>query len=86
MFDKNDIQTVTKVMMSPHAFNDAGFRSKLEAKGELVAITPQKRVILETQTLQMTATVSDMQFGGGGLPDGSYFDRVVMELAIWSKK
>ena len=86
MFDKNDIQTVTKVLMSPHAFNDAGFRSKLEAKGELVAIAPQKQVILETQTLKMVATVSDLQYGGGSLPDGSFFDRVVMELAIWSKK
>lgn len=86
MFDKNDIQTVTKVMMSPHAFNDAGFRSKLEAKGELIAIEPQKQIVLETQTLQMIATVADMQYGHGTLPDGSYFDRVTLELAIWSKK
>lgn len=86
MFDKNDIQTVTKVLMSPHAFNDSGFRSKLEAKGELIAIEPQKQIILETQTLQMIATVSDMQYGQGTLPDGSYFDRITLELAIWSKK
>jgi hypothetical protein len=86
MFDKNDIQTVTKVLMSPHAFSDPGFRSKLEAKGELVPVQPQKQVVLETQTLQMIATVSDMQFGQGGLPDGSYFDRITLELAIWTKK
>jgi hypothetical protein len=86
MFDKNDIQTVTKVLMSPHAFNDAGFRSKLEAKGELVPVQPQKQIVLETQTLQMIATVSDMQYGQGALPDGSYFDRITLELAIWSKK
>jgi hypothetical protein len=86
MFDKNDIQTVTKVLMSPHAFNDAGFRSKLEAKGELIAVEPHKEILLETQTLQMIATVSDMQYGQGGLPDGSFFDRITLELAIWSKK
>jgi hypothetical protein len=86
MFDKNDIQTVTKVLMSPHAFNDAGFRSKLEAKGELVPVQPQKQIVLETQTLQMIATVSDMQYGQGALPDGSYFERLTLELAIWSKK
>ena len=86
MFDKNDIQTVTKVLMSPHAFSDAGFRAKLEAKGELVAIAPLKKVVLETQTLQMIATVSDLQYGAGSLPNESYFDRVVIELAIWSKK
>jgi hypothetical protein len=86
MFDKNDIQTVTKVLMSPHAFNDAGFRSRLEAKGELVPVQPQKQIVLETQTLQMIATVSDMQYGQGALPEGSYFDRITLELAIWSKK
>jgi hypothetical protein len=86
MFDKNDIQTVTKVIMSPHAFNDPGFRAKLEAKGELIPIEPQKQIVLETQTLQMIVTISDMQYGQGALPNGSYFDRLTLELAIWSKK
>jgi len=86
MFDKNDIQTVTKVLMSARAFADPGFRAKLEPKGELVQVDPHKQVVLETQTLQMIATVSDMQYGQGALPDGSYFDRVTIELAIWSKK
>jgi len=86
MFDKNDIQTVTKVLMSAHAFNDSSVRSKLEAKGELVAFEPQRQVVLETQTLQMIATISDMQYGQGVLPEGSYFDRVTLELAIWSKR
>ncbi len=86
MFDKNDIQTVTKVLMSPHAFSDPGFRTKLEPKGELIPVEPQKQVVLETQTLQMIATVSDMQYGQGALPTDSYFERVTLELAIWSKK
>jgi len=86
MFDKNDIQTVTKVLMSARAFSDPAFRAKLEPKGELVQLDPHKQVLLETQTLQMIATVSDMQYGQGALPDGSYFDRVTLELAIWSKK
>jgi hypothetical protein len=86
MFDKNDIQTVTKVLMSMHAFNDPTLRGKLEAKGELVDIAPQKQVVLETQTLQMVATVADMQYGQGPLPEGSYFERLTLELAIWAKK
>jgi len=86
MFDKNDIQTVTKVLMSARAFGDPALRARLEPKGELVQVDPHKQVLLETQTLQMIATVSDMQYGQGALPDGSYFDRVTIELAIWSKK
>ena len=85
MFDKNDIQTVTKVLMSPYAFNDVSYRSRLEAKGELIDIESQKQIIMETQTLQMTATISDLQYGQGTMPNGSYFDRLTIELAIWIK-
>jgi hypothetical protein len=85
MFDKNDIQTITKVLMSANAFADLALRSKLEPKGELVQVEPRKQVLLETQTLQMIATISDMQYGQSALPNGSYFDRVTMELAIWQK-
>ena len=85
MFDKNDIQTVTKVLMSPHAFNDANFRAKLESKGEMFLVEPHKQMMLETQTLQMVVTVVDVQYGQGALPAGSYYDRVTLELAIWSK-
>jgi hypothetical protein len=85
LFDKNDIKTATKVLMSPHAFNDAGIRSRLEPKGELVLVEPQKQVILETETLQLLATIVDLQYGNGALPENSYFDRLTLELAIWPK-
>ncbi len=85
MFDKNDIQTVTKVLMSPYSFSDNSYRTKLEAKGELVNIDNQKQIVMETQTLHMVATVSDMQYGQGAQPNGSFFDKVTIELAIWSK-
>lgn len=85
MFDKNDIQTITKVLMSSNAFSDMAIRAKLEPKGELAMIEPRKQILLETQTLQMIATISDMQYGQGALPAGSYFERLTMELAIWQK-
>jgi len=85
MFDKNDIQTVTKVLMSAHAFKDSNFRAKLESKGEMFLLEQQKQIMLETQTLQMVVTVIDAQYGQGQLPDQSYFERVTLELAIWSK-
>ena len=85
MFDKNDIQTVTKVLMSAHAFNDPSFRAKLESKGEMFLVEPHKQLMLETQTLQMVVTVVDVQYGQGALPANSYYDRITLELAIWSK-
>jgi hypothetical protein len=86
LFDKNDIKTATKVLMSAHAFNDANLRSRLEAKGELVQLEPQAQIVLETATLQLLVTVNDLEYGVGALPVESYFERVTLELAIWPKE
>lgn len=85
LFDKNDIKTATKVLMSAHAYNDMGIRGRLEPKGELVLVEPQKQIILETQTLQLLATVVDLEYGQGPMPPNSHFERLTLELAIWPK-
>ncbi len=85
LFDKNDIKTATKVLMSEHAFRDPALKARLEAKGELIQIEPQKQIMLETETLQLLATVVDLQYGNGAMPDKSYFERVTLELAVWRK-
>ncbi len=86
LFDKNDIKTATKVLLSEHAYNDMGIRQRLEAKGDLVLIAPQQKILLETATLQLMATVVEMEYGGGPLPENSYFERVTLELAVWQKE
>ena len=86
LFDKNDIKTATKVLMSSHAYNDPELRARLEAKGELVMLEPQGQVILETAALQLLVTVNDLEYGVGAMPQDSYFDRVTLELAIWPKE
>jgi hypothetical protein len=86
LFDKNDIQTVTKVLMSQHAFSDPTINQRLESKGEPVLAEPGKRIVLETATLQLEARVVDMNFGQGALPTNSFFERLTLELAIWPKQ
>jgi len=86
LFDKNDIKTATKVLMSHHAFNDPSIRARLEPKGELVVVEPQAQVLLETATLQLLATVVDLEYGRGALPTDSYFERITLELAIWPRQ
>ncbi len=85
LFDKNDIQTVTKVLMSAHAFNDGTIRQRLEAKGEPVLVESGIETVLETQTLQLVARVADMGYGDSAMPEESYFDHVLLELSVWSK-
>ena len=85
LFDKNDVQTVTKVFMSNHVFDDSAVRQKLESKGELVLAEPGKQILLETATLQLEVRIVDMSYGELPLPESSYFQRFTLELSAWSK-
>ncbi len=85
LFDKNDIQTVTKVLMSQHAFNDNSISQRLASKGEPVLAEPGKRILLETATLQLEARVVNMNYGQGALPANSFFEQMTLELAVWPK-
>jgi len=85
LFDKNDIQTVTKVLMSQHAWDDPAISQRLASKGEPVLLQPGGRVMLETATLQLEARVVDMNYGQGALPESSFVDRITLELAVWPK-
>lgn len=85
LFDKNDIKTATKVLMSEYAYNDPNIRARLEPKGELIVVKPQEQVLLETETLQLLATIVDMEYGMGAMPQKSYFERITLELAVWPR-
>jgi hypothetical protein len=85
LFDKNDIKTATKVLMTEHAYNDPNIRARLEPTGELVVVKPQEQVLLETATLQLLATVVDMEYGTGAMPQRSFFERITLELAVWPR-
>jgi hypothetical protein len=83
LFDQNDISTVTKVLMSSHAYYDDALREELEKKGEPILAEPGIEFVLETQNLRIIVRVMDMVYGEGPLPEGSYFERMSLELSIW---
>lgn len=83
LFDKNDVRTITKVLMSEYAYNDAAIRNKLAPKGDAVAIKKGDVVELKTQTLKIGARVVDLVYGSG-TPANAYFQQVTLELATWS--
>lgn len=85
LFDKNDIQTVTKVVMSAHAYENDKIHMRLESKGEPILAETGKQVLLETATLQLEARIVDMEYGEGAAPDQSFFQRLTLELAVWPK-
>lgn len=85
LFDKNDIRTVTKVLMSDYAFHDEALRDKLAPKGEPVLAEAGKDVILETRVLRLRARIVEVEYGTGNLPSQSFFEKMTIELAAWVK-
>jgi hypothetical protein len=85
LFDKNDVQTVTKVLMSEHASNDSALRQRMQSKGEPILIEPGMRFLLETASLQLEAHVVDMVYARGPLPENSYFSRLTLEVSVWQR-
>jgi hypothetical protein len=86
LFDKNDIRTVTKVLMSEYAYGDQALRTKLAPKGEPELARPDAVIELETATLKVRARVVDMEYGTGELEPRSFFSKLNLELAVWPKE
>lgn len=86
LFDKNDIRTVTKVIMSDHAFFDEALKAKLAPKGEPVLARENEVIVLETASLIINAEIKDMEYGTGTLPPQSFFERFTIELSAWAKE
>ncbi|MFC2023561.1 hypothetical protein ACFLT5_02360 [Chloroflexota bacterium] len=80
LFDKSDIRTVTKVLMSEHAFRDEALRAKLMSKGEAVLAQPNTPFSLETSALQVRVNVTELEYGDEGAALDSFFERLTVEL------
>nr|MBN1228408.1 hypothetical protein [Anaerolineae bacterium] len=86
LFDKNDIRTVTKVLMSDHAFNDDAIRAKLAPKGEAAKLATNAKFLLETATLRVQARIVDTAYKTDAMPPNGVIGRVTIELAAWKRE
>jgi hypothetical protein len=85
LFDKSDIRTVTKVLMSEYVFQDQEQRAKLVSKGEPVLALPGAPFYLETSSLQVEVRVAELLYGNDDLPPKSYFTKLTIELVATAK-
>ncbi|GAB4547401.1 MAG: hypothetical protein OHK0023_08710 [Anaerolineae bacterium] len=86
VFDKTDIRTVTKVLMSQYAFNDQTIRDELAPRGDAVLVKPGETIYLETLSLIVRVRVIDLAYGSGALPENSFFDRLTLEISAFQKQ
>ncbi len=83
LFDKSDIRTITKVLLSEYAYNNETLRNKLSARGEAILAQPGAIVPLETTALLVEATVAEVEHGTE--PPGSYFNALTVSFVARSK-
>lgn len=88
LFDKNDIRTRTKILMSDHAFFDEGLKAKLATKGaEQIMAQENETIVLETVSLILNAEITAIEYGAdASLPPKSYFERLSIKFHVWSKE
>ncbi len=86
LFDKSDIRTVTKVLMSDYAYNNHSLREKLGSRGDAVSVQLGQRLCLETRTLEMEIKIVRLEYSvDGDQPLRSCFRRLDTELTIFER-
>ncbi|MCS6843872.1 MAG: hypothetical protein NZ528_06045 [Caldilineales bacterium] len=82
LFDKSDIRTVTKVLMSDYAFGNPGLREKLASRGDAVLVQPNAGFVLDAQTLRLEGKIKSLEYLEGEGPPRSAFRRVTVEMRV----
>lgn len=84
LFDKTDITTLSRVVMSEQAYNDPAMRDKVKAnpQAEAILAEPGKEFTLETSAMRVKAKIEEMEYG----PDNAYFNKLKMSLAVFVKE
>jgi hypothetical protein len=84
LFDKTDITTLSRVIMSEYAYNDDTLRAKVEAnpQAEAILAEPGRRFSFETSALRVDAEIEDMEYGEGN----RYFARLRTNLKVFLKE
>jgi hypothetical protein len=84
LFDKNDIKTASQFVVSENIFQDSVMLARLKGKGDVLLAEQDAVITLETKTLRMRARLLSMQYGyDPALPARSFFEHVVIEVAVW---
>lgn len=82
LFDKSDIRTVTKVLMSDYAYGNPALREKLSSRGDAVLARPGAAFVLDAQTLRLEGQIRSMEYAEGEGPAHSAFRRLTVDLRV----
>jgi hypothetical protein len=84
IFDKTDldnVQTITKVLMSEFAYQNDTMRAKMKDRGEAVLAEKGTSIVIDAVGLRLNAEIVDFAYGTDpSVPPRSYFETLTTEL------
>lgn len=86
VFDKNDFQSTTKVLMTDYAWNDPITRSKLKARGDAVEAMDGGVVEILTSMLRVEIQVHDLVLNTDNNPPAGYFQSVTLTFTVYRRQ
>ncbi|MBN2085375.1 MAG: hypothetical protein JW748_09125 [Anaerolineales bacterium] len=85
LFDRRPSRTSTTVLMSRYAHDKEDVRATLAPRGLPVLAAPGADFWMETPGLSLRVVIRELIYGSGPLPQNSYFERLTLQLEVWSK-
>lgn len=82
LFDKSDIRTVTKVLMSDYAFGNPALREKLASRGDAILARPGEMFVLDAQTLRLEGQIKELEYAEGDAPPRAAFRRLAVAMKV----
>lgn len=82
LFDKSDIRTVTKVLMTDFAYGNQALRDKLSSKGDALLLAPDMGFVLDAQTLRLMGKVVALDYDDSAAPQRSTLRRLSVQLKV----
>lgn len=85
LFDKTDITTLSRVVMSEHAYNDETLRAKVDAnpQAEAVLAEPGTKFSFDTTALRVDAEIEEVEYGDA---EKTYFSKLTSNLKVFLKE
>jgi uncharacterized protein YneF (UPF0154 family) len=85
LFDKTDITTLSRAVMSEFAYNDPAVRAKIDANPQAKAILaePGKEFVFESTALRVAAKIEEVVYAEGG---NKYFEKLTLSLNLFIKE
>lgn len=84
LFDKTDITTISRWIMTEHAFNDPAIQAKVEANSQAEAVLAElgKEFVFETGALRVACKIDELEYGPGNV----YFNKLKLTMNLFLKE